>query len=123
MWNPFRSKTKDEDPKKKKKDDDAQDAKNDTPLVQRLKDPEPDASDKRAQEALEKSEDACTKSTIIDAEALLRLKNARAEAETQRKKVVRNAEHISSVLTGEDGETAQERAIRELEEEEARQRA
>ena len=90
-----------------------------TPLVERLQQP-PDSTDLRAQEALEKSADACTTSQILDDKAMEQLKAARKRTDTQHRKVKANHEQISSVLEGDEEETAAERGLRELEEEERR---
>ena len=111
MWNPFKAKNG-------KHEEEIKESKEPTPLVKRLQ--EPDTTDLHAQEVLEKSADACMQSTIMDADALIQLRKAKARTDTIRRKVKKNQ---STILQSEGDETVQERALRELAELEERERA
>ena len=69
-----------------------------TPLVEQLQDPESEAVTKRAEETLAASADACQTSQILDDEAMARLKKARANTDTARRKQKQEHEKISEVV-------------------------
>jgi 3-keto-L-gulonate-6-phosphate decarboxylase len=99
-----------------KKEEKKKDAKAQTKRPKEL-----DSTDLEAKRALKRSADACTMSGILDDEAMQKLQEARKRTDTMRRKVKANKDHISDVLTGDKNETVQERALRELEEQEARE--
>lgn len=89
MWYPFKS-------RKNGKDEGEEEDENPKPLIKRLV--EPDSADIRAKEVLEASEVACETSAILDADALLKLREAQKKTKTAQKKVKQQQEHISSIV-------------------------